>query len=262
MSNLPPAAQAAIHASKHDFITADRGHIRRGNDGSYDSRSQFFAGWLVCQGFNQQSAATLTDSQILKVTGTYLYAFRYGDTLLHAHTLVDQTLRRYIESAANFFTLLKHRQGIAHDLTTLHQVRPALHPYFCEQLPQQANWKKPKAKIEPFTSPMFESLYAKIQASLDPTGMFLGKLHAVFDRICLGLFTGSRLGEYGQSRLRKGIRLNTIPSSIDAGKWAGCSLAFMPSNFTFYNHSRHVIDHSDVPAQYAQAQIRDVHIRF
>jgi hypothetical protein len=109
---------------------------------------------------------------------------------------------------------------------------------------------------------MFESLYAEIQASSDPAGMFLSELHAVFDWIRLGLFTGSRLGEYGQSRLRKGIRFNTIPSSIDAGEWAGRSLAFIASDFTFYNHSRHVIDHSDVPAQYAQAQIRDVHIRF
>jgi hypothetical protein len=54
LSNLPPAAQAAIHASKHNFITTDRGHIRQGNDG-----------WLVFKGFNQQSAASLTDGQIL-----------------------------------------------------------------------------------------------------------------------------------------------------------------------------------------------------
>jgi hypothetical protein len=204
----------------------------------------------------------LTDGQILKVLGTYLHALRYGDTLLWEQTLVDQTLRRYIKSAANFFTLLNHRRGIAHDPTTLHQARPALHPYLRGQLTQRANWKKPKAKIEPFTSPMFESLYAEIQASLDPAGMFISKLHAVFDWICLGLFTGSRLGECGQSCLRRGIHFNTIPSLIDAGEWTGRSLAFIADDFTFYNHSCHVIDHSDLPSHNARVQIRDVHLRF
>jgi hypothetical protein len=59
--NLPPAAQAAINVSKHAFITADQGHIRLGNDRSFDSRSRFFASWLTCKGFDQQSAANMTD---------------------------------------------------------------------------------------------------------------------------------------------------------------------------------------------------------
>jgi hypothetical protein len=204
----------------------------------------------------------MSDGQMLRVLGNFLHDLRHGDTLLQETTLMDQTLRRYVESAANFFTLLTRRRCLAYDETTLHQAKPALHPYLREQLTQRSNWKKPRAKIEPFTSPMFESLNLVIQASTDPARMFLSDLHAVYDWIRLGLFTGSRLGEYGQSRLRRGVRYNTIPSSIDAGEWAGRSLAFIAADYTFYSHSMHIIMHTDICSYHAHKKIRAVSIRF
>jgi hypothetical protein len=78
----------------------------------------------------------------------------------------------------------------------------------------------------------------------------------------LGLFTGSWLGKYGQSPLGKGIKFNTVPSSIDAGEWAGRSIAFIANDFTFHDHSMHVIDHSAVSAHHARAQICSVYICF
>jgi hypothetical protein len=86
-----------------------------------------------------------------------------------------------VASAANFFTILTRRQCIAHNPTTMHQAKPALHPYLKEQLTQHSNWKKPCAKIDPFTSPMFKSLYTIIQASQDPAQMLTSKLHAIYD---------------------------------------------------------------------------------
>jgi hypothetical protein len=128
--NLPPAAQAAINVSKHTFITTDRGHIRLGNDGSFDSRSQFFASWLARKGFNQQSAANMSDEQKLKILGTFLHDLCHGDNLLCEKILVDQTLHNYVASAANFFTILTRRRCITHNATTtMHQAKPALHPY-------------------------------------------------------------------------------------------------------------------------------------
>jgi hypothetical protein len=131
--------------------------------------------------FTEQSAAVLTEGQMLQLLGAYLYHLRNGMTLLQSTTLVDQTLRLYISSAANVFTLLTKRRCIAHDPATMHQKQPSLHPFLREQLVQQANWKKPRAKIEPFTGPMFASLHDLLKASPDPTGTFLGPIAAVFD---------------------------------------------------------------------------------
>jgi hypothetical protein len=260
--DLPPTAQASISASIHDFVTADRGHIRRGNDGSDDSRCRHFAGWLTRQGFNQQSAATMNDGQILQVLGTYLHSLRYGDTIHQESKLMDQTLRRYLVSAAHCFTLLNGRRCLAHDPATMHQTQPALHPFLREQLRQRANWKKPKARIEPFTSLMFEHLYREIQSSRDPAKMFTSELAAVFDWTRLGLFTGSRLGEYGQSRLSRGVRFNVIPHSVDAGEWAGRSLAFIAEDFTFYDDAMHTVPCSTLSISHANARVTEVHIRF
>jgi hypothetical protein len=113
---------------------------------------------------------------------------------------VDQTLRLYIASAAKVFTILTHRCCIAHNPATLHQKQPALHPFLHEQLTQRANWKKSCGEIEPFTAPMFVSLYHQIQGSQDPARTFVGPIAAVFNWTRLGIFTGSCLGKYGQSR--------------------------------------------------------------
>jgi hypothetical protein len=46
---------------------------------------------------------------------------------------------------------------------------------------------------------MFDILFSEIQYCADPSpGTFICPLHAIFDWTCLGLFTGSRLGQYGQ----------------------------------------------------------------
>jgi hypothetical protein len=156
--------------------------------------------------FTQQSAATLNDGQTIKLLGAYLYHLRHGATLQQSTTIVDQTLRGYIGAAANVFTVLTGRRCLAYDPATLHQRQPAFHPFLREQLTQRANWRKPHDRIEPFTAAMFDFLFLEIQSSPDPSGTFISPLHAIFDWTRLGLFTGSRLGEYGQSRRSKGSR--------------------------------------------------------
>jgi hypothetical protein len=183
-------------------------------------------------------------------------------TLLRSTTLVDQTLRLYIASAANVFTILTNRRCIAHDPATMHQKQPALHPFLREQLTQRANWKKARDKIEPFTAPMFASLYHQIQSSSDPAATFVGPIAAVFDWTRLGVFTGSRLGEYGQSRRPKNTRFNTVPKSIDAGEWAGRALAFLQEDFTFYTPTKLVIHRDNLCLFHASSSISEVHIRF
>jgi hypothetical protein len=114
--------------------------------------------------------------------------------------MVDQTICGYVNAAANVFTVLTHHRCIIYDPVPLHQRQPSFHPLLKEQLNQQANWSKPRTHIKPLTASMFDALFKEIQSSSDPSGTFLSPLYAVFDWTHLGLFTGSQLGKYGQSR--------------------------------------------------------------
>jgi hypothetical protein len=212
--------------------------------------------------FTQQSAATLNDGQTIQLLGAYLHHLRHGATLQNSTTIVDQTLRGYIGAAANVFTVLTGRRCLAYDPATLHQRQPAFHPFLREQLTQRANWRKPRDRIEPFTAAMYDVLFSEIRSSTDPSGTFISPLHAIFDWTRLGLFTGSRLGEYGQSRRKKGSRYNTVPQSIDAGIWAGSSIAFIAEDFTFFTSTLIAISHDQVSTYHAKKLVSAVQIRF
>lgn len=95
--------------------------------------------------FTKQSAETLTVGQTIKLLGPYLNDLRHGITLQQSTTIVDQTLRRYIGSAANVFTILTKHQCLAYDPATLYQCQPSFHPFLKEQLTQRANWKQPRS---------------------------------------------------------------------------------------------------------------------
>ena len=58
---------------------------------------------------------------------------------------------------------------------------------------------------------------------------------AVFDWSCLGIFTGSRSGEYAQTVAKRG-QFACIPNSWAAAtEWKGTPLAFIATDFTFYD---------------------------
>jgi hypothetical protein len=61
---------------------------------------------------------------------------------------------------------------------------------------------------------------------------------AIFDWSQLGVFTGSRLAEYGQSKPRKGEQFAVVPSTVHAGNWADKPIAFVRADFTFYDGSQ------------------------
>jgi hypothetical protein len=88
----------------------------------------------------------------------------------------------------------------------------------------------------------------------------LDKLPAIFDWARLGVFTGSRLGEYGQSKPRKGQLFATVPNSPDVGAWANTPLAFICDDFTFYDAQRCLLDHNDLPCLLRMA--KEVHVQF
>ena len=177
-------------------------------------------------------------------------------------TLGDQTLRNYVLSATTALHLLTGRSLTIYDPKTLHQVKPAFHPFLKEQLRQRAAWSKPQEKKEPYTLLMLQIFAAYLLSSTDPVLACMGALAAAFDWARLGIFTGSRLAEYGQGRLAKGTRFNVVPLTVDAGDWAGTPLAFIRADFVFYDTHMRTILHAQIFHYHAQQRVAWVYIRF
>jgi hypothetical protein len=88
---------------------------------------------------------------------------------------------------------------------------------------------------------MFRALERFIKSKPDGLEAFLTVEYAVYDWTWLGLFTCSRVAEYAQTRLKSSDRFNSIPTTLDAGPWAGQALAFLWANFVFYTAQHELI---------------------
>ena len=135
------------------------------------------------------------------------------------------------------------------DPTTLGMKRPKLMPMIAESLRQRVAWKTPRPRKEPFTMAMIEALRQwlhdhSLRNSIQVT--FLTSEYTVYDWICLGCFTGSRISEYGQSSSGSSAksRYSRIPDTADAGIWANQSIAFIAADFTFYSKDGILLDNS------------------
>jgi len=87
----------------------------------------------------------------------------------------------------------------------------------------------------------------------------LDLLHTVFDWICLGVFTGSRSGEYAQTTAPKDSFAKVPDSWAPPPKWRNQPLAFILSDFTLLDENLCVIPPHDVlknPTRCCWLQIR------
>jgi hypothetical protein len=244
------------------FVAADRGHVRRNNDQSVDSRIRFFAEWLESVGYTQQSATALTNDQLIDTLGAYLEDVKQGRNLQKIQ-LTGQSLRNYITAAALCMSLLTGTTPQYYDPTTLSHKRIFLHPYLHEKINQRSIWSKPEQLKEPFTYRMLQVHATMLSATASGhQTSFTGLEYVVWDWLRLGVFTGSRLAEYAQSNLRASQRFQTIPNTLDSGKWAGMALAFLAEDFTFFDFQHCCVPHADIVHEYKQKRIQMVHIRF
>ena len=263
MSNLPPAAQAAINACRTQFLSTDRGHVRRANDKSVDSRSRFFAEWLESAGHTKQSAAMLTQNQIIDTIGAFLDDIKKGNNLQGLH-LTGQSLRNYIISAALCFKLLTGVTTQYYDPATMTHKRIYLHPYLHDKIVQRTTWSNPTKQKEPFTYRMLE-VHAKQYLKTirkDSNSQFYSLNHVVWDWLRLGVFTGSRVAEYAQSGLKRNQRFQCIPKTKDAGQWAGQPLAFIREDFQFYDKTQCGVPHIHAYESYRKGRLQTLHIQF
>lgn len=98
--------------------------------------------------------------------------------------------------------------------------------------------------------------------SKDTMSVFLSKEYAVWDWLRLGVFTGSPLSKYAQSRLRKHQQFQTIPVNDETGVWGGKPLAFIRSDFQFFDHNESLISHKLLSNLHRRGLVRSVHVRF
>jgi hypothetical protein len=199
---------------------------------------------------------------MIDLLGAYLTEAKNGNNMSHTK-ITGQSLRNYIKSAADCFSLLKGSPLTIYDLSTLTQKKAYLHPYLHELISQRSAWIQPKPRKEPYTYRMLAT-QARFLANLALPSMlaFLGKEYVVWDWLRLGVFTGSRLSEYAQSNLRRGQRFHVVPISEDTGINGGQPLAFIREDFTFYDGHDCVIPHAILYSRHQQKRVTMVHVRF
>lgn len=183
-----------------------------------------------------------------------------GDSIKGQENLSEKTLMGYMKAAAMVYFKISHQK------LSLYVPSPAggddqLHPFLSDMLQQRTAWKKPKEKRLPFTMLMFEALSNEIiRFHRHNATVLLTRKAAVLDWTGLGLHTGSRIGEYGQSKPTKKEPFARVPNTTDAGEWAGTPLAFIRADFTFFD--KLLIRHSYTDCLKNQNLAQYVHIRF
>jgi hypothetical protein len=199
---------------------------------------------------------------MIDLLGAYLVEVKQGKNLSGLH-LTGQSLRNYVKAAADCFSILIGSKLNIYDLDTLAQKRVYLHPYLHELITQRAVWTKPKPRKEPYTYRMLatQARYLR-KTSSDAFQTFQSKPYAIWDWARLGIFTGSRLSEYAQSGLRRKQRFHCIPVNAETGFWGGKPIAFIRSDFEFYDSLARLIPHSRVFRQHKLRAVSTVHVRF
>ena len=132
---------------------------------------------------------------------------------------------------------------------------------------QRGAWKEPLPRKEPFTIAMIDALRAHLLEASTKSSMvhvFLTSTYAVYDWIRLGVFTGSRISEYGQSSSSRtsSSRYARIPQTANAGTWANQSIAFIEADFVFFNTESLLVDNAFCLLNTALAHIHELHLRF
>ena len=137
-----------------------------------------------------------------------------GDNIQNRSSLCTKTLAGYLRAATTYI------EEATSQTLPLYNEKKSLHPLLAEVLAQRSAWREPLLKKEPLTSVILQYMHCKTQYAFQQDhSSFLDKEAALLDWIHLGVHTGSRLGEYGQSTLSGNRPTNfaKVPMSPDAG---------------------------------------------
>jgi hypothetical protein len=141
-----------------------------------------------------------------------------------------RTLRNYLRAASDYF-----RVSLDLSVPICHPASGRILPEFEDVIGRVRRWQKPRARREPYSQEKSSALahwVAKLHAASSKS--FLGLVATVFDWVRLGIFTGSRGIEYCQT-VSKRHQFAKVPMYRVAGIFQGTPLAFMGSDFTFFD---------------------------
>lgn len=152
------------------------------------------------------------------------------------------TLRHFANAAAFFLNKIMREPFSMFTSTGGKQVQDK---YIALRLSTFAKWDTKRPKREPYTIEMFNTFHAQVESREAEDAMeFLGPLSLVFDTQCLGIFTGSRVSEYAQS---KGARtmVSRVPRRRgDSTPGPALPIAFVRGDFEFLSAEGTTIPHA------------------
>jgi hypothetical protein len=197
--------------------------------------------------------------------GAFVDSVAKGDNLTHRTDISDDTIRQYLSAAVSYL-----RTHAAIDVPIFESIGHStrsdkLHPYLAKILAARRTWKKPQQKKEPLSGAALDFMadLERIAITTHKHG-WLARDAVLYDFCTLLLFTGSRLAEFGQSGLLAGSPAdgwNCIPNSRDVpSEWRGQPMAFIASDFSFFDKRSVLIPHSQ--ALVTPDWVRQVHVLF
>jgi hypothetical protein len=192
--------------------------------------------------------------------GSFIQDVKAGNNMVKSVALKAQTLTNYLSAAHAFLQVTLARHVNIYDTQSLAR-QPRYHPFLGLLLAERRKWAQPAAKKEPFTTDMFQWLHDVLLSDSNPNEVFFGRQFCVYDWMRLGLFTGFRISEYGQSRLNAGQRFQTIPDSSDVPPiYRKTPLAFVRGDFLFFDAASHLIDHASLVQRHALDEVHTLEI--
>jgi hypothetical protein len=260
LSIFTSTLRAAINLGQNNFLALDRGRARQRNNNSVDSRATYFTTWLTAHRVGAELLQALDSPQLEALIGAYVDHLHESGGIQHMPELAVGTIVGYLSAAA--YTL-RHHFGLRQLCLMSGSLTKT--GYVAELLAQQRAWKKPKDQKEPLSSEILTVMnrLSEQASSGSPTG-FTTQIPCIWDCCRLGIFTGSRLGEYGQSHVTKADGtdgFDPVPVSIHVPKeWRGAPLAFIRGDFVFLDAGSRCID--DYVAVQSPLLITQVRIRF
>jgi hypothetical protein len=156
---------------------------------------------------------------------------------------MSNTLGHHVQSAYRFLLSVAPKPFTIYTSTGKQSVYI---PFIGDKLAQRKKWQKPRPKREAYTYDMFQTFHAQITAAeaLNPTS-FLDRHSLIFNTQCLGIFTGSRVSEYCQSK-GKISDVSRVPAAPGAPALSGLPVAFIAADFIFLTATGTHLAHADV----------------
>lgn len=184
--------------------------------------------------------------------------------MLRLTNITDNTARGYIRSAGDWLKTEIHKEVPLFTNKGGTKKQEQLDPYLRELLAQRAVHSAPKGQKEPMTSAMLATMeIMAAEASRSRYGIF-SRDAVLYDFTRVGVYTGSRVGEYGIGRAPRGTPPDgwiPIPDSRDVpAEWRGRPIVFLPEDFELFNEQYVSVDHCQSMRTPQDAVF--VHVRF